>query len=154
MQPLTGWKIAGVAALCATGAVALAACTTKATKGSGPMAALTDEAFSNLHPDAFHGARQIDVATGSVREVRRADGSLQGTFDGTRLLRAADAQRYGAPRIADPALDVKDDGAASWNEVREVLRHFDVDASDGFDAAESRAYQAEVGVTWNPGVSG
>lgn len=153
MQALKTLNIVGAGALAAVSAVALAACGPTSSKGSGPMAELTDDVFGRLHPEAFRGARQLQLDTESVRAERRENGSLQGTYDGTRLLAAADDHEFGAPRIVDPELDVKGDGAASWNEVREVLRHFDVDGSGGYGASETTAYQADVGLRWIPGTS-
>jgi hypothetical protein len=72
-------------------------------------------------------------------------------MDGTRLLAAADAHAYGTPTIIDPAIDKQGDGFATFNEIRHVVNHFDVDASGGFDGAETHAFQAEVGIKWLAG---
>ncbi|MCW2924353.1 MAG: hypothetical protein JWM98_1757 [Thermoleophilia bacterium] len=150
-----GWKVAGVAALGIGAAAALAGCAGGGSKkGTGPMAELTDDVFSKLHPQAFRGARQLSLATDSKHPELRDDGTLQGTYDGTLLLQAADSHKYGTPQVTDPVLDVKGDGTATWNEVREVVRHYDADASGAFDADESRAYGAGDGLRWVPAPAG
>jgi hypothetical protein len=153
MQVSTGWKVAGLAALgIGAGAVLLSACGTKggSTPANGPMADLTKDLFDRLKP----GSRgPLDVATQGVREVRRDNGTLQGTYDGTRLLTAADAHAYGTPAILDAQRDVQGDGKATFNEVRQVVRHFDGDANLTWDVDEARAFEAAVGIRWIPGTS-
>lgn len=152
MQVSTGWKVAGIAALgIGASALLLNACGTRGgAKADGPMADLTKDLFDRLKPGS---SGPLNVATQGIREVRRDNGSLQGTFDGTRLLTAADAHAYGTPTIVDAQRDVQGDGSASFNEVRHVVRHFDADANLTWDVDEARAFEAAVGIRWIPGVS-
>ena len=112
------------------------------------MGELTTDLMRRLVPNA---GGSLDVATQSKQVVRNGSGGVQGTYDGTRLLVAADAHAYGTPAILDAAKDVQNDGRASFNEIRHVVRHFDVDASNVWDQAEARAFEAEVGIRWIPG---
>jgi hypothetical protein len=151
MQISTGWKVAGIAALgIGASALLLSACGKGGGKTDGPMGDLTKDLFDRLKPGS---SGPLDVATQSVREIRRDNGSLQGTYDGTRLLTAADAHAYGTPAILDPERDVQGDGRASFNEVRQVVRSFDADADLVWSQDESRAFEAAVGIRWIPGVS-
>ncbi len=151
MQVSANWRAIGLVALgVGVGALALSACGTKGSRPEGPMSDLTKDLFDRLKPGS-NGP--LDVATQGVREVRRDNGTLQGTYDGTRLLAAADAHTYGTPAILDSIRDVQNDGKASFNEVRQVVRHFDADADLVWSQDESRAFEAEVGIRWIPGVS-
>jgi hypothetical protein len=146
-----GIKLAGAVAL-GVGAVALAsACTGGSKPGSGadagPHAELTGGLLRTLVPSWRSGG--LDVATQGVREVREG-GAARGRFDGTRLLQAADAHRFGAPAIADPAADVAGDGTATFNEVRQVVRHFDADSNGMLERAEQRSFEQAVGIRWLP----
>ena len=142
-----GWKVAAVATVGVGAAALLAACTGGA-KTDGPMGPLAGDLMKQLDP-SWRGSG-LDLATQSVREVRGEDGRVRGTYDGTRLLQAADAHEYGTPTITDPAADVRGDGTATFNEVRHVLRHFDVDESGDFSTSERRAYNDAVGMKWLP----
>lgn len=154
MQISAGWKIGGLAALGIGAAVALAACgPSSSSKGTGPMALLSNQLMDNLHPEGYRGAQQLNLATDSTRAVTRPDGSVQGSYDGTRLLQAADSHAYGTPTIGDPAKDLKGDGIATFNEVRHVVQHFDTDGSLAFDGDENRAFEGAVGIRWIPGTS-
>ncbi len=153
MQVSNAWKVAGIAAL-GMGAVALATfagCSAQGEKTDGPMGDLSAELMKTLVPSWKRGG--LDVATQGTRAVTRDNGSVQGTYDGTRLLRAADAHSYGTPQIGDPAVDVASDGKATFNEVREVVRHFDADSSGAFDLAETRSFESEVGIRWVAGTN-
>lgn len=141
-------RIGGIAAIGIGSAITLAACGRSSTPTDGPMSELTIQIFERLDPGSSRGAKQLDVTRQAVREVLRDDGSSRGAYDGTRLLRAADAHAYGTPTIGDPVRDVKGDGMATFNEVRHVVRQFDLDASNGFDSDEKVAFQAAVGVEW------
>jgi len=92
----------------------------------------------------------VDVATEAVHQVTSDDGRPTGAYDGTRLLQAADTFAYGTPTILEPTFDKQGDGTATFNEIRHVVRHFDVDTSGGFGNAEARAFEAAVGITWMP----
>lgn len=143
-----GLKVAGFAALGAGAAVALAACTGRgAGKDDGPMADFAAGMMQQLQPSWKSGG--LDVATQSVREIREG-GTIRGRYDGTRLLQAADEHRFGTPAISDPAADVKGDGSATFNEVRHVARHFDVNADGVLQRAEQRSFEQEVGIRWLP----
>jgi hypothetical protein len=150
MQVSTGWKVAGFAALGLGAAALLGACANRGGggKADGPMGELTKDLFDRLKPGS---TGPLDVATQGIREIRRDDGSLQGTYDGTRLLAAADAHAYGTPAIIDAQRDVLGDGRASFNEVRQVVRHFDADANLTWSQDETRAFEAAVGIRWIPG---
>lgn len=149
MQVSTGWKIAGAAVLGVGAAIGLAACGGKGQKTDGPFGDLSAELMKDLVPSWRSGG--LDVATQAVRQVRADDGHVTGSFDGTRLLRAADSHAYGTPEIGDPAIDVQGDGKATFNEVRQVVRHFDTDRNDVFSNAESVAFEREAGLKWLPG---
>lgn len=111
------------------------------------MGDLTKDLIDRLAP----GARgPLELATQSVRQIRGDDGAIRGVYDGARLLAAADSHAYGTPAILDAQRDVKGDGRASFNEIRQVARHFDVDGSLVWDQAESRAFEREVGIRWIP----
>lgn len=129
--------------------VALAACARGAEQGTGPMAGLTNARMNELHPDGYRGPQQLSLATDSIREARTKSGALQGTYDGTRLLRAADDHAYGSPAISTAA-DVKGDGIATFNEVRQVMSAFDADGSHQLEFDEVFAFEAAVGIRWTP----
>ncbi|MCW2921143.1 MAG: hypothetical protein JWL76_1017 [Thermoleophilia bacterium] len=152
MQISGGWRTAGLVALgLGAGALVLSACGTRGSGATdGPMSDLTKDLFDRLKPGS---KGPLDVATQGVREIRRDNGTLQGTYDGTRLLTAADAHSYGTPAIIDPQRDVQGDGKASFNEVRQVVRHFDADADLAWSQDEARAFEGAVGIRWIPGVS-
>jgi hypothetical protein len=147
MQINTGIKLAALATIGVVGALTLAACGTKG-QGGGPDAALTDEFMKDLHPDSIRGVKQLSLATDSRHTYKDTDGRIQGTMDGTRLLAAADAHAYGTPTITDPLVDKQNDGFATFNEIRHVVSHFDVNANDGLDPDETTAFQAAVGIHW------
>ncbi|MCW2928280.1 MAG: hypothetical protein JWM86_2248 [Thermoleophilia bacterium] len=143
-------KLAGAAVLGVGIAATLSACAGRGStpsQGGGPMGELTDELMTQLHPEAFRGARQLRLDSESIRTVRDGD-RLRGSFDGTRLLQAADAHAYGEPTIADPAADRLGDGIATFNEIRHVVRHFDGDGSLAFSGTENHAFQDAVGIRW------
>lgn len=151
MQVTSAVKLVGALTLGVGAAVALSACQKKApSEPTGPLQPLVDDVFTNLHEGAFEGARRLSLATESTRVITREDGFMQGAWDGRKLLQAADSHAYGTPRLTDPAVDVKDDGYATPNEVREVLRHFDVDESGGYSPAEAKALEGSVGMRWIP----
>jgi hypothetical protein len=150
MQVHGGWRVAGLAALGIGAAAALAACTGRKAD-DGPMGDLTTSLIQQLKPGWRSGA--LDVASDAVAVVRRDNGSIQGTYDGTRLLQAADAHAYGTPAIGTPAADVQGDGKATFNEVRQVVRAFDEDSSGSWSGAESSAFEQAVGIRWIPGES-
>lgn len=147
MQVSRGWQLAGAVALGLGTAAVLTACS-RGSNVSGPMADLTKDLIDRLKPGS---TGPLDVATEGVREYRDEDGRLRGTMDGTRLLQAADAHAYGTPEVIDVAKDVRGDGRASFNEVRQVVRHFDVDGSLEWSVDESLAFEREVGIRWIPG---
>lgn len=134
-----------VAAACVAGvgaAVGIAACGSGggAKADDGPMSDVTRGLMDQLKPRA----NSLDVRTQAVRQA----GS--GAYDGTRLLQAADAHAYGTPAIGDPTQDVKGDGKATFNEVRQVVRGFDANANDALESAELRAFEGTVGIRWVP----
>ena len=147
MQVSRGWQLAGAIALGVGAAVTLGACANRSNV-SGPMADLTKDLIDRLKPGS---TGPLEVATEGVCEYRDDDGRLRGTMDGTRLLQAADAHAYGTPEVIDVAKDVQGDGRATFNEVREVVRHFDADASLDWSAEEATAFEREVGIRWIPG---
>ncbi len=153
MHISTGWRAGGRATLgLGAGALLLSACGNRGggSKADGPMGDLTKDLFDRLKPGS---SGPLDVATQSIREIRRDNGTLQGTYDGTRLLTAADAHAYGTPAILDAQRDVQGDGRATFNEVRQVVRHFDADADLTWNQDETRAFEAAVGIRWIPGTS-
>jgi hypothetical protein len=121
-------------------------------QGAGPLAGTTNSMMDLLHPAAYHGRQQLLLATDSVREIHRANGSLQGTYDGTALLKAADSWSYGTPGIMNPRRDIQGDGIATFNEVRQVVRSFDADGSGVIDSHEARQLEHAIGVQYTPGV--
>jgi hypothetical protein len=147
MQLSPGIKLAVVGTIIAGSALALSACGTKG-QGGGPDSALTDEFMKDLHPDSIRGVRQLSLATDSRHTYKDTDGRIQGTMDGTRLLAAADAHAYGTPTITDPLVDKQGDGFATFNEIRQVVSHFDANANDEFEPGETTAFQAAVGIDW------
>lgn len=128
--------------------MALAACT-GGGKGTdtGPMGELSGGLMRQLDPSWKSGG--LNLATQSVREIRDG-GQLRGSYDGTRLLQAADEHRFGTPAIGVPEQDVKGDGSATFNEVRHVVRHFDANADGALQNAERIAFEQEVGIRWLP----
>lgn len=150
MQVSIRTRSAGAAALGIGVAALLAACGANQTKNTGPMSGFTSDLIKRLHPDAIRGAQQLSLASDSVLRITDETGRFRGVYDGTRLLAAADAHAHGTPAITDPALDVRGDGTATFNELRQVVRHFDANASDDFDVDEVRAFEAEVGIRWIP----
>ena len=116
----------------------------------GPMSELTKSLMNQLKPNSATRDQRLDVTRDAVRHVTNDAGAPTGAFDGTRLLRAADTHAYGTPAITNPAIDVKGDGSATFNEIRHVVRHFDADSSDSLDFAEIRSFEAEAGVRWIP----
>jgi len=142
-------------ALGAGAALTLAACGgasggTKGPKPSEPLQDLTTTLMGYLHEGKYAKGHQLDVATEAVHQVTSDDGRPTGAYDGTRLLQAADTFAYGTPTILEPTFDKQGDGTATFNEIRHVVRHFDVDTSGGFGNAEARAFEAAVGITWMP----
>jgi hypothetical protein len=148
MELRTGIKLLAAATAGIGGAIALAACTGGGSRPDGPMAELTSELLAQLKPGWRSGG--LNVATQAVREVRGDDGALRGSYDGSRLLQAADSHAYGTPTIGDPIQDVAGDGTATFNEVRQVVRSFDSDDSLVLERPEVVAFEAEVGVRWLP----
>lgn len=148
-----GWKIAGAAALGIGAMALLGACASTRKPGGGEpqdeLSSLANALMRQAHPSHRNGG-SLDVATQAVQQVRGEGGRLVGAYDGTRLLRAADEHRFGAPVNADPSVDVANDGTATFVEVREVLRHFDADGSNSFQRDELRAFESAVGVEWKP----
>lgn len=112
------------------------------------MADLTSDLLRQLQPGWRSSG--LNVATQSVREVRGDDGAVRGSFDGSRLLQAADAHAFGTPTLGDSVKDIAGDGTATFNEVRQVVRSFDVDSSLVLERSEITAFEAEVGVRWLP----
>jgi hypothetical protein len=115
----------------------------------GPMSDLTKTLWQDLKPGSLGRNPRLNVATEAVRQVQ-TDGRTNGAYDGTALLRAADSHAYGTPAIGDPAIDVQNDGYATFNEVRQVVRHFDADNSGQLDWDEVRAFEGEAGIRWVP----
>lgn len=144
MQITPGMKLAIAGVLGVGALVTLAACS---SAPKGPDADLTAMRFDDLKPNE---RKQLSLAEDSVRVLKRDDGSVQGAYDGTRLLKAADTHAYGAPVITT-AKDLQGDGIATFNEVRQVVFAFDTDHSDSFSSDEKRAFESAVGVVWTPG---
>lgn len=146
MRAATAWGIAGGAA--AIGLIAAGVLTSCASRGEGqaglgPHGAFTKDLMNRLAP-GVRGA--LDVSTQSTFTVRDGN-TVRGIYDGTRLLKAADAHTYGTPVIFDATKDVQGDGRASFNEVRQVVRHFY--ATDDIQA-DTRRFEREVGIRWIP----
>ncbi|MCW2973677.1 MAG: hypothetical protein JWN72_1950 [Thermoleophilia bacterium] len=146
MQVSTALKI-GAGAIAVSAVVVLAGCAQSAAKG--PFAGITNSLMDSLKP----GNRGVlELSADSVREVRRGDGSLQGSFDGTRLLVAADTHAYGEAAGFDAAKDRAGDGRATFNEVRQVVSSFDANGDLAFDGDETKAFEAATGgVQWRAG---
>jgi hypothetical protein len=132
----------------------LAACSGGGPKVAqdGPMGDLTKSLMQNLKPGSLGRSPRLSVASEAYRQVTNDDGRVTGAYDGARLLRAADSHAYGTPAIGDPMIDVQDDGFATFNEVRQVVRHYDADNSGAFDLDETRAFEGPDGasIRWIP----
>lgn len=116
----------------------------------GPMGDLTTTLMQDLKPGSLGRNPRLSVANDAYRQVQNDDGRTTGAYDGARLLQAADSHAYGTPAIGDPTIDVQGDGFATFNEVRQVVRHFDADGSGAFDLDETRAFEAAAGIRWIP----
>lgn len=156
---VNGKVILGVSALgvgiIGTGLL-LAGCGSRGAGGGGrvptdgPMSDLTKSFMDQLKPNSATREQRLDVTRDAVRHVTNDEGIPTGAYDGARLLRAADTHAYGTPAIGNPAIDVRGDGSATFNEIRHVVRHFDVDSSGVLDFDEVRAFQAEASLQWVP----
>jgi hypothetical protein len=130
----------------------LAACSGGGPKVAqdGPMADLTKTLMQDLKPGSLGRNPRLSVTSDAYRQVQNDDGRTTGAYDGAALLRAADSHAYGTPAIGDPAIDVQNDGFATFNEVRHVVRHFDADNSGAYDLDELRAFEGAAGIRWIP----
>jgi hypothetical protein len=149
---INGKVIAGIAAgvgIVAGAGLLLSACGNRSggAPQDGPMSDLTKDLMSHLKPG--NNAR-LSVTADAVRRVTADDGHATGAFDGARLLQAADAHAYGTPTIGNPTVDVQNDGFATFNEIRHVVRHYDVDQSGAFSHEEAQAFEAADGIRWIP----
>lgn len=143
------FKIAGLAVLGIGSAAVLASCARSKPQdpeNKTPFSDLAEGLVKTLNPSWKSGP--LAIATQSVREVS-AGGKLVGRFDGTNLLSMADQQPFGAPsnQVAD---DVKDDGKATLNEVRQLITGYDVSKDGTLQQSERRAFESAAGIRWIP----
>lgn len=125
----------------------VAAC--KPAASSGPAGELTKSLMEQLHGGSFRGTPKLDVVKDARIERRNDAGESTGAYDGSRLLQAADSHALGTPEIID-AGDVKNDGTATFNEVRQVVRAYDRDQSGSIDTPAEQREFAAVDILWIP----
>lgn len=137
----------GIAALGIGTVATLAACgSANENKSPEAVAADTMAKFDSNLP--FTKSYQLDVRGESSRPQFDFNGQLQGTYSAAALLSAADNHTFGTPTNADPTIDVKSNGKATFNEIVQVVRHYDADTSGLLDGAEAKQFDREMGVSF------